>query len=133
MLRFIRAAIAMCVAIGAVMVLSGAKAETIRLLCGFETVTIDTEAKTVRMQEASLDKQTSEYKFREFKDGNKHKFFGVQVQDYVMVTDASINYGHDDGPHVNALHYKIDRRTGILVSSLYSPAICSSLAAQRLF
>jgi hypothetical protein len=133
MQRFIRAAIAIGAGIGSITVASAAKAETIRLLCGFETVTIDTEAKTVRMQEASLDKQTSEYKFREFKDGNKHRFFGVQVQDYVSVTDASINYGHDDGPHVNALHYKIDRRTGILVSSLYSPATCSALPAQRLF
>lgn len=121
-------------AIGAMAMLSGAKAETIRLLCGFETVTIDTEARSVRVQEASLDKQTSEYKFREFKDGNKHRFFGVQVQDYVSITDASINYGHDDGgPHVNALHHKIDRQTGILVSSLYAPATCTSLPTQRMF
>ena len=123
----------MYAAIAAVASLSGAKAETIRLLCGFETVTIDTEARTVRVQEASLDKQTSEYKFREFKDGNKHKFFGAQVQDYVSVTDASVNYGHDDGPHVNAVHYRIDRRTGILVSSLYGPTTCSSLPTQRMF
>lgn len=113
--------------------LSGTKAETIRLLCGFETVTIDTDARTVRVDEASLDKQTGEYKFREFRDGSKHRFFGAQVQDYVSTTDVSVNYGHDDGAHVNALHYRIDRRTGILASSLYGPATCSSLPTQRMF
>lgn len=120
-------------AIAAIAMLSDAKAQTVRLLCGFETVTVDIDARTVRVQEASLDKHTSEYKFREFKDGNKHRFFGAQVQDYVSITDASVNYGHDDGLHVNALHYRIDRRTGILASSLYSPATCSSLPVQRIF
>jgi hypothetical protein len=111
---------------------SYSKAETISLLCGPETVIIDTDAKTVRVQEASLDKQTREYKRREFKDGYKHTFFGAQVQDYMSVTDASISYGHDDGPHVNAVHYRIDRHTGILVSSLYSPTTCSLLSSQRM-
>lgn len=121
------------VAIAAIATSSGAQAETIRLLCGFETVTIDSDARTVRVQEASLDKQSSEYKYREFKDGNKHRFFGAQVQDYVSLTDASINFGHDDGVHVNAVHYRIDRRTGILVSSLYGPANCTLLPAERMF
>ena len=110
-----------------------AEAETISLLCGVETVTIDTDAKYVRVQEASLDKQTREYKHREFKDGYKHAFFGAQVQDYMSVTDNSISYGHDDGPHVNAVHYRIDRRTGILASSLYGPTTCSPLPSQRMF
>jgi hypothetical protein len=112
---------------------SHARAETISLLCGFETVIVDTDAKTVRVQEASLEKQTSEYKHREFKDGYKHTFFGAQVQDYMSVSDASISYGHDDGPHTNAVHYRIDRRTGILVSSLYNPTTCSLLPGQRMF
>jgi hypothetical protein len=112
---------------------SYSKAETISLLCGFETVIIDTDAKSVRVQEASLEKQTREYKRREFKDGYKHAFFGAPVQDYMSVTDSSISYGHDDGPHVNAVHYRIDRHTGILVSSLYSPATCSLLPSQRMF
>ncbi|HMA70148.1 MAG TPA: hypothetical protein VKP67_01460 [Xanthobacteraceae bacterium] len=110
-----------------------AEAETISLLCGVETVTIDTDAKYVRVQEASLDKQTREYKHREFKDGYKHAFFGAQVQDYMSVTDNSISYGHDDGPHLNAVHYRIDRRTGILASSLYGPTTCSPLPTQRMF
>jgi hypothetical protein len=113
--------------------LSGAGAETISLLCGLETVIVDTEARTVNVREASLDKQTSEYRRREFKEGNKHKFFGAQVQDYVSVTDAIISYGHDDGPHVNAVHYKIDRVTGVLASSLYGPTTCAPLPARRMF
>ena len=112
---------------------SFAEAETISLLCGLETVVIDTDAKSVRVQEASLEKQTSEYKRREFKDGYKHKFFGAQVQDYVSVAEDSISYGHDDGPHVNAVHYRIDRHTGVLASSLYSPTTCSLLSPKRIF
>ena len=108
-------------------------AETISLLCGVETVIIDTDAKYVRVQEASLDKQTREYKRREFKDGYKHTLFGAQVQDYMSVTDASISYGHDDSQHLNAVHYRIDRRTGILASSLYNPTTCSLLPSQRMF
>jgi hypothetical protein len=122
-----------CTVIASIATLSCAKAETISLLCGVETVIIDTDAKYVRVQEASLEKQTSEYKHREFKDGYKHKFFGAQVQDYVSVTDASISYGHDDGQHVNALHYRIDRNTGVLASSLYNPTTCSLLPLKRMF
>jgi hypothetical protein len=122
-----------CPIIALTAVPSYARAETISLLCGFETVIVDTDAKTVRVQEASLDKQTRQYKHREFKDGYKHSLFGVQVQDYMSVTDDSIIYGHDDGPHVNAVHYRIDRRTGILVSSLYNPTTCSLLPQQRMF
>ena len=122
-----------CVVIALIAMPSYSKAETISLLCGFETVIIDTDAKSVRVQEASLEKQTREYKRREFKDGYKHTLFGAQVQDYMWVTDASISYGHDDGPHVNAVHYRIDRHTGILVSSLYSPTTCSLLSSQRMF
>jgi hypothetical protein len=124
---FIFVIIAVCV------VPSYAKAETISLLCGLETVIVDTDAKSVRVQEASLDKQTRQYKNREFKDGYKHSLFGVQVQDYMSVTDDSISYGHDDGPHVNAVHYRIDRHTGILVSSLYNPTTCSLLPQRRMF
>jgi hypothetical protein len=121
------------VSIVSIAMLSGAEGETISLLCGFETVIVDTDAKSVKVQEASLEKPTSEYKRREFKDGNKHRFFGAQVQDYVSVTDAVISYGHDDGPHVNAVHYKIDRLTGVLASSLYAPATCTPLPAKRMF
>ena len=112
---------------------SDAQAEIISLLCGFETVIIDTDGKYVRVQEASLDKQTREYKRREFKDGYKHTFFGAQVQDYMSASDTSISYGHDDAQHVNAVHYRIDRHTGVLVSSLYSPTTCSLLPSQRMF
>jgi hypothetical protein len=122
-----------CAVIALIATPSYSKAETISLLCGFETVIIDTDAKSVRVQEASLEKQTREYKRREFKDGYKHTLFGAQVQDYMWVTDTSISYGHDDGPHVNAVHYRIDRHTGILVSSLYSPTTCSLLRSQRMF
>jgi len=127
MRRFVGALVA------SIAMLSGAGAETISLLCGFETVIVDADAKTVKVQEASLDKQTSEYKRREFKDGNKHRFFGAQVQDYVSVTDAVISYGHDDGPHVNAVHYRIDRHTGVLASSLYGPTTCAPLPVKRMF
>jgi hypothetical protein len=122
-----------CVIIALTAIPSYVKSETINLLCGFETIIVDTDAKSVRVQEASLDKQTREYKRREFKDGYKHTFFGAQVQDYMSVTDASISYGHDDGPHMNAVHYRIDRHTGILASSLFSPATCSLLPVQRIF
>jgi hypothetical protein len=123
----------MCAVVAFTAAPSYAKSETISLLCGFETVIADTDAKSVRIQEASLEKQTREYKHREFKDGYKHTLFGAQVQDYMSVTDASISYGHDDGPHVNAVHYQIDRHTGILVSSLYNPTTCSLLPVQRMF
>jgi hypothetical protein len=122
-----------CAVIAVIAMPSYSKAETISLLCGVETVIIDTDARTVRVQEASLDKQTREYKRREFKDGYKHTFFGAQVQDYMSVTDTAISYGHDDGPHVNAVHYRIDRHTGILASSLYGPTTCSLLPPQRMF
>jgi hypothetical protein len=112
---------------------SYSKAEPISLLCGLETVIIDADAKYVRVQEAPLEKQTKEYKRREFKDGFKHTLFGAQVQDYMSVTDGSISYGHDDSQHVNAVHYRIDRRTGILASSLYSATTCSLLPSQRMF
>jgi len=122
-----------CGALVGIALLSSAHAETINLLCGFETVTVDTDAKSVKVQESFLDRQTREYKFREFKDGYKHAFFNAKVQDYVSVTDASISYGHDDPPHFNSLHYRIDRNTGILVSSSYSPATCAVLPSKRLF
>jgi len=94
----------LCAFAALIAVLRGAGAETISLLCGYETVIVDTDAISVRVQEASLEKQTSEYNQREFKDGNKHKFFGAQVRDYMSVTDVAISYGHDDGPHVNAVY-----------------------------
>ena len=94
---------------------------------------VNLDAKSVRVQETSPEKQTREYKRREFRDGYKHTFFGAQVQDYVSVTEAAISYGHDDGQHVNAVHYRIDRHTGVLVSSLYSPRTCSVLPTQRIF
>jgi len=113
--------------------LCSAEAESINLLCGFETVTIDTDAKSVRVQESFLNRETREYKFREFKDGYKHAFFAAKVQDYVSITEASISYGHDDPQHFNALHYRIDRHTGILVSTSYNPTTCSLLPTQLLF
>jgi hypothetical protein len=122
-----------CAVIAAIAAPSYTQAETISLLCGVETVIIDTDAKSVRVQEASLEKQTREYKRREFRDGYKHALFGAPVQDYVAVTDTSISYGHDDGPHVNAVHYRIDRHTGILASSLYNPTTCSLLPPRRMF
>ena len=112
---------------------SYAQAETISLLCGFETVIVNLAAKSVRVQEASLEKQTREYKRREFRDRYKHTFFGAQVQDYASVTEAAISYGHDNGQRVNAVHYRIDRHTGVLVSSLFSPTTCSVLPTQRMF
>jgi len=122
-----------CAVIALMTMPSYSKAEPISLLCGLETVIIDADAKYVRVQEASLEKQTKEYKRREFKDGFKHTLFGAQVQDYMSVTDGSISYGHDDSQHVNAVHYRIDRRTGILASSLYSATTCSLLPSQRMF
>ena len=122
-----------CGFVGWIALVSCARAETINLLCGFETISVDTDAKSVRVQESFINRETKEYKFREFKDGYKHAFFAAKVQDYVSITEASISYGHDDSQHFNALHYRIDRHTGILVSSSYNPTTCSLLPTKRLF